>query len=194
MVYFSKQKEYSFVLHYTSPVNGEDYRIDNRSLGSVSQYYVHAIVNNVEYVLPLRSDPWSASTVPLEVGIENILNRPEGITQLYLTQDPSLPEKTDQKSFIALLDFGKILGQNEYGIYKIPTRTAFTAATEESIAYGLPTISCSDVSSEVAVVELRLGSQNRVYSKNGCVVVEGVDTPGLILAADRLAYHLLGVL
>ncbi len=193
IIYSAKQKEYSHVLEYEAP-NGQVFQIDNRSIGEVEQYYVHAIVDDVEYILPLRSDPWAVAGVAFEPHIEDKINRVGGISQLYLTQDPSLPEQTEQKSFIALLDFGKILGTNEYGIYKIPTRTAFTSSTEESLAYGLPVISCADVSDTVSVIELRLGDSNRVYSEGRCVIVQGEDTAGLILAADRLGYHLLGVM
>jgi len=142
----------------------------------------------------LRSDPWSVEDVYLEENIEDVLNRDAGISQLYLTQDPDLPTQTEQKSFVALLDFGKILGTQEYGVYKINTRTAFTRFTEEGDAYGLPVITCNDITETVSVVELRLGASNSVHSENGCVIVQGEDTEGLILAADKFAYHLLGLM
>ncbi len=189
MVYKAKQVEYQTFFEYESPYNGETYSIDNHTTSDLSLYYVYAYVDNYEYIVPLRHPPAEVEDVYLEENVERVLNRPHGTSWLFITQDEDLPEKTDQNSFLGLTDFGKILGTNEFGIYKIRSRTAFTSGEGVDV----PVITCDDVSSNHAVIYLRLGDENRVFTEGECLIVEGKDAEGILLASDKFAYHLLGL-
>ena len=190
IIYLSYGASHVGSFTYTNP-DGEEFRIDNRSVGNVTFYHVHSFVDNHEYIMPLRSAPGDVLSVSFDPAVIAALNRPAGLSFLYLTQDPDLPNLTRQRSFLAIIEIGKIMGTNDYGVYQIPSRSAFTAPFANST---VPVIDCSDVSDSVAVMRFQLGSSNRVYHQNDCVLVEGVDADGLMLASDRLAYHLLGVL
>lgn len=191
IVYLSYATSHAGSFTYTAS-DGEEFRIDNRSVGNVTFYYVHSFLDDHEFIMPLRSAPGDTLAVAFDSTVIAALNRPAGLSYLYLTQDPDLPNLTRQRSFLALIEIGKIMGTNDYGVYQIPSRSAFTRPFAQDPT--IPVIDCANVTDSVAVMRFQLGTSNRVYHRNGCVLVEGVDALGLMLAADRLAYHLLGVL
>ena len=65
--------------------------------------------------------------------------------------------------------------------------------TPRSKEIALPIITCNTVNETVSVIYLTLGTENKVYSEKDCIIVEGKDTEGLTLAANKFAYYLLGV-
>lgn len=190
IIYIAKQKAEKNITLWEGP--GGIYRIEKRPFGNTTDYYVHTQVDDEYYVITLRNGPWDVENVSLEKGIEEAINRPKGISWLYVTQDMELPEQTKQMSFIAAMEFGRVLGTNEYGIFKIRTKSAFTSSTNETIKRGIPEKTCYDVDDRHAVIYLKLGEENRVYSDDECVIVEGVDAEGLIKTADKFTYYLLG--
>ena len=101
--------------------------------------------------------------------------------------------QTDSKSVLALMEFNRILGTANYGIYKLNVASSVIEATNKSIDLGLPVITCENVTGRDTVVLLRLGHQNRVDTENGCVILEAENGDDLIRVADRLSYFLLDV-
>ena len=89
-----------------------------------------------------------------------------------------------------------VFGKNEYGLYKTNIRVAFT---EFHGAQPAPVVDCStvnlngNVNRTIAVIYLKLGDENRIYSDGDCIIIEGKNTEGLIKSGEKFAYALLGV-
>lgn len=191
VIAYSKYKETknSFIYH---GANG-DYRIDIFTSGNHSDYYIYGVSDNVLYKTPLRKTPYEVEEIFLEADLLSKLQRPGGTRKVYITQDYETPNKTSQLSFIASQDIGKILGNAEYGIYKLDVQGALTTSTERSRELSVPEITCANVNRTTSVIYLKLGEENKVYSENECIIVQGKNAEGLILSATKFAYYLLGV-
>ena len=170
-----------------------DYRIDIFLTGNQTDYYVYSVSDDILYRIPLRKKPQDVEAIPLEPNLLDKITRPSGTHRVYITQDPGTANKTAQYSILALIDIGKILGKAEYGIYKLNVQGALTMETPRSKEIALPIITCNTVNETVSVIYLTLGTENKVYSEKDCIIVEGKDTEGLTLAANKFAYYLLGV-
>lgn len=191
VIFYAKHRDQErfFIYHGT---NG-DYRIELFVNGNQTDYYVYALSQETLYRIPLRKSPKDVENIPLEQGLLKKIQRPEGTQHVYLTEDYDTPNKTGQLSLISLIDIGKILGNAEYGIYKLNVQGALTTSTEHSLELEVPKITCSNVNSTTAVIYLTLGETNKIYSQDDCIIVEGKDAEGITLAANKLAYYLLGV-
>ena len=170
-----------------------DYRIEFTKTGNQTDYYVYALSQQTLYKTPLRKSPNDVENIPLELNLLDKIQRPEGTEKVYITQDYETPNKTGQLSFIGILDIGKILGNAEYGIYKLNTEAALTTSTQKSKDLFIPQITCANVNATTSVIYLALGNQNRIFSKNDCIIVEGKDADGIVLSSTKFAYYLLGV-
>ena len=58
----------------------------------------------------------------------------------------------------------------------------------------LPVITCEDVSDSRSVILFDIGDENRIYSQEGCVIMEAVNEDELIRVADRLTLTTLGIM
>jgi len=56
-----------------------------------------------------------------------------------------------------------------------------------------PKVTCEDANENIGVIYLDLGEENKVYSKGNCIILEGINDKGLLLASEKFAYHLIGV-
>jgi len=191
IILYSHSKNSKNYFIYTG-ANG-DYRIDIYTVGNQTDYYVYAVSDQILYKTPLRKKPQDVEGILLEPHLLTKLNRPAGTNHVYITQDYETPNKTNQYSILAVVDIGKILGKAEYGIYKLNVQGALTTSSERSRELSVPEITCANVTSTVSVIYLTLGEENKVYSKDDCIIVEGRDAEGLTLAANKFAYYLLGV-
>ncbi len=135
-----------------------------------------------KYDISFRNNPKEIETIFIDDVRKNIL----GKERLYITLDPNYKGK----AVVASVELGRVLGEAEWGVFKIPT----SAATIEKTNTTYPVVTCKDVNSRTGVIWLRLGNTTSVTSYKGCVIVEGTDYDNLIKAADKLAYYLLGVM
>ena len=171
--------------------NGE-YKIEVVPMNDNITVYRTYVEKNGEYFsYPLRNSPADVQDIYLSGDLVDLLLSKQGI---YTTRDLEIGDLTTQKSSIAALEFGKILGTADFGYYQIQTKAAFTELDEAAIAAGLPKVVCEDANSQIGVIYLKLGDSNQVYAEGDCLIVQGVDGDGLIMAADRLAYALLGAM
>jgi hypothetical protein len=106
--------------------------------------------------------------------------------KLFITINPEL----DAKAVLATVEVGRVVGNAEWGIFKIPTEVATTVETGTS----RPVKTCKSTSSRIGVILFRIGETTSVTSEDECIIVEGKDSDELIKAADKLAYTLLNVL
>lgn len=181
--------------YYTYEGKNGEFIYQKVDFGEIVQYKFRSnvLLNNegIEYSIFLRNSPVDVESVELEDVRESLLEG--GIRKIYVTQDYNLPNLTEKLSTVAVIEFGRILGTNQFGLYGVPTQSAYTTLEGLMGDYKIPVKTCSDIGDGVKVIYLKLGSSNRVYMEKECVIIEGVDGYGLVLSADKFAYHLLGV-
>lgn len=175
---------------------GGEYQVQKVKFGDIMQYKVttNILLNgkNSEYKMFFRSSPYDVESVTLEPSILRELLLEGGVKKVYVTQDYNLSVETGQMSTVGVIEFNRILGTKEYGLYGLSVQSAFTSVNGNDSS--VPAITCDDVKDEIKVIYVTLGDSNRVYmKKKGCVVIEGTDANGILLASDKFAYHLLGV-
>ncbi|MBI2148624.1 hypothetical protein HYU23_03005 [Candidatus Woesearchaeota archaeon] len=167
--------------------NGE-YKITSSKVGNTIFYHVSVDVNNNEYIYSFRNHPVDLEDIYLEPGLLAKLNRPDGLKIAYITQDIELANMTDSDSVLAIAAFEQILTGN-FGIYNVPLINTYT----ENFVKSKRPINCTNVSDNVAVIYLRVGDETRVYSENDCIIIQGRGGNGLVRAAEKFAYYLIGV-
>lgn len=187
MIIFAKIKADRGLIEYTN-INGEDYKLVKNSVFNTTFYGVGFTINEVTYNYQFRNSPAEVDKIPLEKDVERVLNRPEGISILYITQDKDFVNKSGTDSSIAAGEFSRILGTNDYGVFKLNVDNTFTTkpdSKEKQI------ITCANVSNDVAVIYVKEG-ENKIYSEGDCLIVQGT-SEDIIKVGDRLAYYLVGI-
>ena len=148
-------------------------------------------------VIPLRYGPKEMSDIIVEKEVDNLLLLKTGDEDslreiIYITQDPILVDVTNRDSIVASLEIMKVIGDYSFGVYKIPIKMAYTI-NKTSGADDLPIITCNDVRDHQGVILLKIGENNRIYSDNGCIILEAKSNKDLIRVSDRLILDILGV-
>src|SRR3989344_2594678 len=147
-----------------------------------------------EKVIPLRYGPKEMDDITVEKDIDNLvlldLSKEDTLKNLiYITQDPKLVEESQRDSIVASLEIMKVVGDYSFGVYKIPIQMAYTSKGSTN----LPIITCKDTDNGKGVILLKYGGANRIYSEEGCVILEATTSEDIIKVADRLVLDLLGV-
>jgi len=140
-----------------------------------------------QYEIPLRNKPKDLENIPVEDRVKSKLLSSQGI---FITLDPEL----DQKATIAAIQLAKVLGTADYGVFKIPTQGAFTQPINTTNQSNYPVKTCQDATSDIMVIQLTLGMENKAYIKNNCVIIEATDTENLIKVSEKVVLRLLGVM
>jgi len=164
---------------YTSPVTGEEFKVEKiEPVG----YAILTHIDNQPYQLKFRYDPKSVENITINTNIkEDLLNK----KTVYLTVDPNL-------SSIPVLGAVEISGiiSRKLGIFNKET----IGATTEFANNGTAVITCKDVTPEISVIWLKLGPETKVFSENGCLVVQGENEWEIVRASDRLVYQILTIM
>lgn len=149
----------------------------NKYAGYVTKVYINQ--HKEPTFMNTRYDPRSLEDIKTEDVKDEIINK----SQIYITLNPyaNLTGITTQ----AALEINNLV---EF-FYLIPVNSAFTEA------YGNHTVkTCKDANEETAVIRLGLGGENKIYKNKDCIILEAISEEDLIRAADRLVFHLLGVM
>ncbi len=197
-----------FILKAVSDPTKYDYTTENGTfhvtkdkINSVDIYSISVFADNIEYIHHFRHHPSELEDIYIEPGIKNLLNRPNGLKNLYITRPYYVDEKDAVNFVLAMSSFGQILGTSQAGIYKTPIVAAYTVETEEEYVIDdqgtkqfVPKAGCSNVDNETAVILLVITESTRVIPQYGkCIIVEGKNMDDLLKAAEKFGYHLLGV-
>ena len=182
-VMYERAKKESMI--YTG-ITGERYEFQKRILGgNTTFYYIYLTANGRRYSYPFRNYPKELENIPLEADVNKDLFTKKLI---FATQNLETTNKTQQQSFLGIMEVVRILGRAEEGIYGLAVKSAFIEDhNNNTIA------SCGDVSKYIGVMYFKLGEENRIYTDNGCIIIEGKDAEGLMKSSEKFAYHLLKV-
>ncbi len=165
------------------------YHIETEQIGSVLFYNLFFKFNTRDYVYSFRNHPEDLQDIYLEEGLALKLNRPKGTKTVFVTSEADLGNRTNNDVIIAVSNFEQVLGKGDSGVYKLEVFNAYTDISRGS----LPSISCSNVTTEFAVIYLKIGEESRIYSEGDCIVIQGRGGEGLIRAGEKFGYYLLGV-
>ena len=168
-------------------LNGE-FKITKSKVGEVNFYHTSVFVNEQEYIYSFRNHPQDLENIPLESGLISKLNRPKGVKGIYVTQDVDLANKTNSDSVLGINAFEQVL-TGDSSLYNL--RVGNTYTTNFSKEY-LP-ITCNNVSTNFAVIYVKVGEESKIYSQGNCIVIEGRGVNGIVRAGEKFAYSLLGV-
>ncbi len=177
------------------------FHITKGKISGVDIFSISVFADNIEYIHHFRHHPGELEDIYLEPGIKNLLNRPNGLKNLYITRPYYVDEKDAVNFVLAMSSFGQILGTSQAGIYKTPIVAAYTVETEEEYVIDdqgtkqfVPKAGCSYVDDETAVILLVITESTRVIPQYGkCIIIEGKNMDDLLKAAEKFGYHLLGV-
>lgn len=141
--------------------------------------------SQIPYIVTVRHDPNDLQKIPVDNGIRKKI---WDAKEVFLTINPNL--NLTGKTTIAALEIDKFF-DNKYFLNK-PTKSAFTEIYAKDANHTIKT--CKDAANSTAVVWLRTGAETKVFTEEGCVVVQGIDEDNMIRAADRLALYSIGIM
>jgi hypothetical protein len=172
---------------YTSP-SGEQFQFIKSNAGNITQHIVtiYAIDgrgNKHQVDIPIINDPYSLEEIPILNEVKNKILTKQGV---FVTVDPY----GSSKSVLAAIEISKVIGTNDYGVFKIPTQSATYKPTNTTFPY----VTCANATKQIGVIYLLSGNKTRIGSLGECVVVEGKNYDDLIKSADKLTLNLLGVM
>jgi hypothetical protein len=171
---------------YTSP-SGEQFEFFKSKTENITFHVLRVYTINKEgkhqYDIPFINDPYSLEKLPITGDVKNKILDKQGI---FITLDPY----GSSKSVLAAIEINRVIGTNDYGVFKIPTQTATYKVTNTSFPYK----TCKDANNQIGVIYLFVGNYTRIVPYGECVIVEGKDYDELIKAADKLTLNLLGVM
>lgn len=172
---------------YTSP-SGEQFQFIKSEIGNITQHVVTVYAfdkqNNKHQVdIPIINDPYSIEKIPILNEVKSKILNKQGI---FVTLDPY----GDSKSVLAAIEITRVIGTNDYGVFKIPTQSATFKPTNTTFPY----VTCVNATKQIGVIYLFTRNETRIASLGECVVVEGNNYDNLVKAADKLTLHLLGVM
>ena len=174
------------VINWKGP--GGIYKIDIQKQGSMTVYVTTVSIQGKQMSYPLRYSPVDLQNISLQMGVLTELLDKKGV---YVTKDVDLINKTNGDSTIAAIEFGEILGSGQFGLYQKAVKSTYT--TEINSKEPMPTITCSNVTNNIAVIYMKIGEQNKIYLDKNCIILEATNSENLIKVGEKLAYKLLGV-
>lgn len=181
-IYVMKTKADKGLIDYKN-AEGTNFKLVKYKIENLTLYKIN-IFNGYDY--SFRNSPLDVENISVEKGVEELLNRPAGTEVVYITQDYEFLNKTDTDSVIAISEFSRILGTNDYGVFKLNVKTVFTSDVKQRDA-----VTCSDVNSTTAVIYIKEG-ENKIYKQGECLIMQGTKED-IIKVGDRFAYYLAGV-
>jgi len=179
-------------------VDGEEYDFNLTRVGANDR---HVLFYDFERVtspgktvivpvsIPFRYSPSELEDIPIEDVKDLIL----GSEVIYVTRDYAIDEYTNQLDGVAMLTFVRVVDDvMDPDMFRIPTGMAITSPVE---GVDSPVVGCDYSNVEARVIELKMGSENRIYMEGDyCVVMEFVESEDSIKVATKLTYHVLGLM
>lgn len=145
-----------------------------------------------KYYVPFYYHPKELEDIPVETYLRaKFFEVRDNNGSIFITLDP---DSTDNKIVIAGVEIARITG-SRYDLLNVPTRSAFIKQpSTQSAETGTPIVTCKDANNQTLVIWLTMSDLNVISSKGYCVIVEGKTYDDLVRGADRLMYHLLGIM
>lgn len=137
------------------------------------EVFFHYTPQEVEYIPSMQNSRNDSITPELFMDAKLI----------YITTDPKYPASV----ILGGVEISKILGN----IYKKEVKSALTKPDNRTNA---PVKTCEDIGPDIRIIHLKLGNETKIYSNNGCIVVEGQTPIDIIKASERLSFEILKIM
>ncbi len=158
------------------------HKITSENNNKVYQTKVFIGENPQPYLITTRYNPNELNDI--EVNNHNLKDSVLK-KEIYITME----SYSSAVSVLAATEISKVTGN--FLIYNIPTHGALTSGIEGK---NVTVKTCNDVSAEQSIMYLKQSNRSKIYSENGCVILEGRDEYDLIRVANKLIFILLGVM
>ena len=144
------------------------------------------------YWVPFYYHPRDLENIPIEPGLRSkFFEIADNKGSIFITLDPDAGNNT---IVIAGVEISKITG-TRYNLLNVPTSSAFIKPSKDATAEtGTPIVTCMHSNNQTMVIWLTLSDKNIAYSYDYCVILEAKNYNDLVRVADRLMYHLLGIM
>ncbi len=137
--------------------------------------------NPQPYLITTRYSPKDIEDIDVYNNLKEDLIKKE----IYITMDSN----SSAVSVLAATEISKITGNML--LYNIPTHGALISPVEGK---NNTIKTCEDVTQDQAIILLKQTDQSKIYSQDGCIIIEGKDEFDLIKVANRLILTLLGIM
>ena len=174
--------------YYNYEGNEGEYNIGKSKVGDVIFYHISVFYNDHEYIYSFRNHPKDLEYISLEPNLFTKINRPGSLKTLFVTRDIELANMTNSDSVLAAVSFEQIL-TGEYAIYDLRLTNTYTTKVRDDLSV----IDCNSVNNNIAVIYIKIGEEEKIYSDGDCIIIQGRGGEGLIRASEKFAYYLLGV-
>jgi hypothetical protein len=160
--------------------------------GADGYWYTIVQKGNQPYQIPFYYHPRELEDITVEPGLrDKFFAIRDNNGSIFITLDP---DSSDNKIVIAGVEIAKITGKG-YSLLNVPTRSAFTKEpTNTTTNVETPIVTCDYASNKTMVIWLVISNKNIVYSYDNCIRLEAKSYDDMIRVADRLMYHLLGIM
>jgi hypothetical protein len=144
------------------------------------------------YQIPFYYHPSELEDIPVEAYLRaKFFDIRDNNGSIYITMDPDSANNT---IVIAGVEIARITG-NRYGLLNVPTHSAFIKQPKNATAdTGTPIVTCNNANNKTMVIWLTISDKNIAYSHGYCVILEAKNYRDMVRVADRLTYHLLGIM
>ena len=142
--------------------------------------------------IPFYYHPRELENIPVEPYLRGLFFEiSDNNGTIYITLDP---ESEDNRIVIAGVEISRITG-SRYGLLNVPTYSAFIKPPiNQQTETKTPIITCANANNQTLVIWIVLSDKNLVYSYDYCIILEARNYEDMIKVADRLVYHLLGIM
>ncbi|MEM3374829.1 MAG: hypothetical protein QXE31_06495 [Candidatus Woesearchaeota archaeon] len=140
-----------------------------------------------EYEILFHFTPDQVENISTEKNIKNQTITPYlfmNTQRIYITTNPEYPSSV----VIGGVEISKIIGQ----VFRREVRGALTKEYYNNS--NAPIITCEDINDTQRVIYLKLGNETKIYSDDGCIIVQGENPEMLLKASERLAFEILKIL
>jgi len=144
------------------------------------------------YWVPFYYHPRDLENIPVETNLSaKFFDIKDNNGSIYITLDPDAGNNT---IVIAGVEIARITGE-KFDLLNVPTHSAFTKEPSSTVVEtGIPVVTCDYASNKTMVIWLLVTDRNIVYSDGYCIAVQAKSYADIIKVADRLMYHLLGIM
>lgn len=159
----------------TTSLDYNGYEIQETREGNYVGYRTRVFINNQgPFFMNTRYSPKDLEDIPIEEKLRPYLdNKTE-----FFVHITDLNSSFKGETTIAALEFNSLIER----FYSIPVKY------EDNIN------DCNSSDNDTLVMDFRLGNQNKVNIENGCIIAEAITQKDFIRIADRIIFHLLGIM
>tara|TARA_Y100000310_G_C20654610_1_gene801339 strand:- start:1381 stop:2025 length:645 start_codon:yes stop_codon:yes gene_type:complete len=155
--------------------------------------YMSVFIEDKEYNIPLRSNPYDLEYIPLDLRARDEIlmhgfDKRWMKTTVEFTQKHELANLTNQGSVLGSTQIDLVVGI-ENGLFGLLTERGFSDVLDDP---DYDTITCDDATSTHSVIDFRYGEPSIFVERDNCVVIQGNTKENIMQAADKLVMHLVG--